>query len=96
MTPKEQNDKIRTSCEFGPGQPSPLVVTPGVMDLGEDIVAAAYFECATFIGFTKEDDPYDRHDFGVMTIEGHEIWFKIDDTENPEVKTFTFLLPEEN
>ena len=91
---RETNDRIRTSGDFGPGTDNPLLVTPGVEHLGPSIINTACLQCMAFDAFDDAQTPH--HDFGSVSIEKTEIWFKIDPhPERQDRRVFTFLLPEE-
>lgn len=91
---KEQNDKIRRSGDFGPHSKNPLMVTPGVLDLGEEMLTYIYQACMTFPESDFEDSP--DHDFGEIDAGGTRVWFKIDRHETEaDRRIVTFLLPSE-
>jgi Protein of unknown function (DUF3768) len=62
------------------------VLTPGVAALGPEAVERIVKTIAVFDDFCHANDPYEEHDFGSFEAEGHEILFKIDLYEEPEVK----------
>jgi Protein of unknown function (DUF3768) len=62
------------------------VITPGVAALGPDAVERIVKTIAVFDNFCHANDPYEEHDFGSFDVDGHEILFKIDLYEEPEVK----------
>lgn len=85
-----------------------LVTTRSVADLGDAFVAAAVSAVAAFDDFTPDNDPHGEHDFGILTVDGVKLYFKIDyydaacrfGSEDPsdEAKTtrvLTILLPED-
>jgi len=67
------NDTFRTT-----GQGGRIVVTRGVADKGDDFLAAAVRAVQTFSAFEEGDDPYREHDFGAVTVQGNELFWKID------------------
>ena len=82
-----RNDEIRRQGLFGPDQASPLMVTPGVADLGEDALD----------NFDSGDDPYGNRDFGALKAGDTTVWFKIDPKKDaPDDRVVTFLLPDEH
>jgi len=55
-----------------------LMLTPGIVALGRERQTAILAAIATFESFDADDDPYAEHDFGVLTVTGERIYFKID------------------
>jgi len=95
-TIKDRNDEIRKSGDFGPETRNPLLVTPGVMALGEDAIAALFAEIMTYDRFDEGDDPENMHDFGTLKSGDTDVWFKIDlSPEHADLRIFTLLLPSE-
>jgi hypothetical protein len=67
------NDAFRTSLSGGS-----VMVTRAVAALGAEAqreILAALRRCDEF---DADNDPYGEHDFGRITVQGHEILFKID------------------
>ena len=62
------------------------VITPGVAALGPEAVERIVKTIAVFDDFCHKNDPYEEHDFGSFDVDGHEILFKIDLYEEPDVK----------
>ena len=62
------------------------VITPGVAALGPDAVERIVKTIAVFDDFCHQNDPHEEHDFGSFDVDGHEILFKIDLYEEPDVK----------
>jgi Protein of unknown function (DUF3768) len=62
------------------------VITPGVAALGPEAVERIVKTIAVFDDFCHANDPYEEHDFGSFDVDGHEVLFKIDLYEEPEVK----------
>jgi hypothetical protein len=90
------NDKIRTQGLFGPDQPSPLFVSPGVLDLGEDVIGALVVKFMQFNEFNEGLDPDGLHDMGEIDMWGDPVWFVIEPHEDgPAVRTISFILPHE-
>lgn len=95
-TTRSRNDEIRRTGDFGPGTDNPLLATPGVLEMGADVIGVLYADIMTYDKFAEVDNPSGNHDFGVLSYEGTEIWFKIDQSpDNPENRIFTILLPSE-
>ncbi len=67
------NDAFRTN--FDGGQ---VVITQGILGLGDDAVAQTLMAVRHFDTFTESNDPYGEHDFGMIEIEGNRIYWKID------------------
>lgn len=74
------NDIFRTLIPGGPirGIPGQAVVTRGVADLGHRFVTAVGEAIIDFDDFTEDNDPYGEHDFGVVEVEGEQVFWKID------------------
>jgi hypothetical protein len=62
------------------------VITPGVAALGPEAVERIVKTISVFDNFCHANDPYEEHDFGSFDVDGHEILFKIDLYEEPDVK----------
>lgn len=67
------NDELRTR-----GIGGQVVVTAGIVALGQDFAAAAIAAVRAFAAFTPENDPYGEHDFGSLLVQGRTIFFKVD------------------
>lgn len=92
-----RNDEIRRQGLFGPDQASPLMVTPGVADLGEDALEELVLAFMRFDNFDSGDDPYGNRDFGALKAGDTTVWFKIDPKKDaPDDRVVTFLLPDEH
>lgn len=89
-----RNDEIRRTGEFGPDTASPLMASPGVLDLGEDTIASLVTDLMRFNAFSGDDG---AHDFGeLVTDDGVRVWFKIDSKEgDPNNRIFNLFLPTE-
>jgi len=61
-----------------------LVVTPGILGLGDAAVVVALNKVAAFDDFTEDNDPYGEHDFGTFTVEGEKCFWKIDNYNGQE------------
>ena len=99
----ELNDRLR--CQAQGGQ---LAITAGIIALGNHAVHAVLEAVRSFDQFTSDNDPYGEHDFGVLTVAGHRVFWKIDyydramqfgspDPADPELTTrvLTIMLAEE-
>ena len=78
---RELNDRLRLTREGGQ-----VVVTSGVSERGREFVNAALQAVRTFTAFTPGNDPYDEHDFGMVEVDGQDVYFKVDLYEDPSVK----------
>ncbi|WP_435171727.1 DUF3768 domain-containing protein [Falsirhodobacter sp. 1013] len=74
----EQNDRFRTTWGADFTIPGHVVVTAGVHALGFEVVALLMVEVMGFATFTEDNDPSGLHDFGVVTICGVRVYWKID------------------
>ena len=97
------NDKLRVD-----GKDGKVLATRGVKAMGNDFMAMAVEKMRHFTEFTKDNDPYGEHDFGMFFISEKKMFFKIDyydlemkyhspDPANPEVtiRVLTLMLAEE-
>ena len=55
-----------------------VVITQGMQALGEAFIRDVVVRLQTFVAFEADNDPYHEHDFGVLVVEGDQIYFKID------------------
>ena len=69
----ELNDALRKTLDGGK-----LVMTRGVIALGAEVIHALTEALQSYDNFSAENDPYGEHDFGAMTVMGHDLIFKID------------------
>jgi hypothetical protein len=69
----ELNDAFRASMTGGR-----VIVTAGVAALDVDARIALLKEVRSFSAFTSDNDPYGEHDFGSVSVGGHEFFWKID------------------
>ena len=67
------NDNFRST--FIGGQ---VLLTCGVSELPIDVTAEALLMVKTFKDFTRDNDPYDEHDFGGFEVAGDKFFWKID------------------
>lgn len=70
---RELNDAFRTT--FCGGR---VIMSAGVASLPGDIRAEILDKVRTFTAFTEDNDPHGEHDFGVVHIAGHRVFWKID------------------
>lgn len=54
------------------------MITQGINAKGPDFVCRVLELVAAFDDFSKENDPYAEHDFGMVEIDGEKIFFKFD------------------
>ncbi len=97
------NDNFRST--FIGGQ---VLMSAGVSELPMDVKARVLLTVKSFKDFSKDNDPYDEHDFGSFEIDGQTFFWKIDyydigcrygsvDPSDPEKTTrvLTIMLAEE-
>ncbi|MHC2088767.1 DUF3768 domain-containing protein [Methylobacterium sp. CM6244] len=97
------NDCLRRTYQGGR-----ILVTPGVRFLPQATIQRLDAALTTFDAFGPDNDPHDDHDFGLLTVDGHSIMFKIDyydldliggspDASDPAVtcRVLTLMLAEE-
>lgn len=61
---------------------------------GPDFVVRAMRAVASFTDFTKDNDPYDEHDFGAFDLDGEKLFWKIDSYEKGWDYTLAAEAPE--
>lgn len=71
---RQLNDEFR--C-FGVGRGS-VMLTAGIHETGPKFVQEVISAVQAFDEFTRDNDPYDEHDFGAFFIGGEKLFFKID------------------
>jgi hypothetical protein len=97
------NDCLRKTLTGGR-----VVVTAGVAALDVQTRASVLNAVRTYTSFTPANDPYGEHDFGSLSVDGHEFFWKIDyydpsltrhseDAANPSVtaRVLTIMLAKE-
>jgi hypothetical protein len=72
-TIRKLNDQFRQSLRGGV-----LVMTAGVIALGQDRQLKILEAVAKFDLFEEENDPHGEHDFGALKVEEDRLFFKID------------------
>jgi hypothetical protein len=85
-----------------------VLVTPGVTALGSAALQIILHQIQTYDEFTEANDPYGEHDFGRITHQGCEIFWKWDyydldcsmhslDASDPSItqRVLTIMLAEE-
>ena len=70
---QELNDAFRRTFQGGQ-----VLMTARVNALSPEIVAEALQRVRTLNEFTKDNDPYGEHDFGIFELAGHKFLWKID------------------
>lgn len=70
---RELNDSFRKTLAGGQ-----TVFTSGVSALGVAFSAEALTAVRSFDAFTPDNDPYEEHDFGAVTVDGKKLFWKID------------------
>ncbi len=54
------------------------MITSGIQALGTEGVAHVLAAVAGFDAFTGDNDPYNEHDWAILTVDGLRVMFKID------------------
>lgn len=67
------NDRLRVT-----GQGGQVVVTRGIIALGERDLVKIMNAVSAFNDFSEENDPWGEHDLGMLDIGGQRIIWKID------------------
>jgi hypothetical protein len=70
---RELNDGLRRYARAGI-----ICMTAGVQALGQNGVEAVLTAVCDFNGFTADNDPYNEHDLGALTVDGNRMLWKID------------------
>ena len=99
----ELNDRLRLT-----GHGGRVMMTRGVLSLGDEIVSEIIAAVRAHDEFTEADDPHHERDFGAVEARGRRIFFKIDyydasyiyrseDPADPELtrRVMTIMLAEE-
>ena len=66
------NDALRKRGEGGR-----ILLTQGIQALEEKAVSDIIAKIRAFDEFTEDNDPYQEHDFGAITINGNKVFWKI-------------------
>jgi hypothetical protein len=70
---RELNDAFRSTFTGGR-----VLKTIGIDALPIDVQASIIEKVRTFSEFSKDNDPYNEHDFGSFHVAGHYVFWKID------------------
>lgn len=54
------------------------VTTRGILSLDPAVVSDIFIAVQGFKEFTEDNDPYGEHDFGLVTVAGNKVFWKID------------------
>ncbi len=100
---KTLNDTFRQTFTGGR-----VMLTAGINAKSQDDIAKILSEVRNFNHFTKDNDPYNEHDFGSFDYKGEKIFWKIDyydknyqylseDPSNPNItnRVLTIILASE-
>lgn len=69
----EMNDRLRAT-----GRGGFIVLTSGVKILDDETVERIIKAVRAFSDFTPDNDPHREHDFGVVYVDRHIVFWKID------------------
>lgn len=67
------NDAFRSTFVGGT-----ICVTAAISERGEAFVKAVLLAVREFDDFSRDNDPYQEHDFGALEIEARKVFWKID------------------
>jgi hypothetical protein len=67
------NDAFRTTFRGGR-----VCMSSGVASLPDATRAQILKKVSAFAEFTEDNDPYGQHDFGVVDVDEHRVFWKID------------------
>jgi hypothetical protein len=70
---RELNDQLRTTLTGGK-----LMLTNGVIALGPEAQQQIIEALQRYDDFDADNDPYGEHDFGLIVVDGNELYFKVD------------------
>jgi len=70
---RKLNDQLRTR-----GTGGRIVITQGIQALPQNTLDLVTPTISNFSDFTDDNDPYEEHDFGSVTINEYKIFWKID------------------
>lgn len=70
--------RLNDALRHGQGTHSTVVATAGIRQYGETYLARVSHAVATFDQFNEENDPRGEHDFGAITIDNVELFWKVD------------------
>lgn len=75
---RDLNDDFRKSLGCGRDAANHLLLTRGVLAKFKGDMGAVLALLMAFNDFTKENDPWNEHDFGAFEFRGERIFWKID------------------
>lgn len=55
-----------------------VFITQGISDLEQEVIRQIMHTVQAFDQFTADNDPYQEHDFGRVTVSGHTVFWKFD------------------
>jgi Protein of unknown function (DUF3768) len=70
---RDLNDAFRKNFSLGK-----VILTSGIQSLGKIKIANVLNEISNFNSFSKDNDPYDEHDFGSIEQDDGKVFWKID------------------
>lgn len=70
---RKLNDQLR--CRRIGGR---IMITRALRHMGSDFVDRALLAVAAFDDFNQGNDPYGEHDFGAVTVDDVQLYWKID------------------
>ena len=73
LTIRKLNDHLRTTWSGGK-----IWLTPGVEEMGPHLMLRALRLVSEFDEFGPNNDPFEEHDFGAISVEGEQLFWKID------------------
>ena len=73
LTIRKLNDHLRQTWQGGR-----VWLTAGVEAMGPDAMLRALRLVRDFDAFGPDNDPFEEHDFGAVTVEGEQLFWKVD------------------
>lgn len=76
--PNETSAKIAALNDAARANAVNYMTTRGIVSLDPTVICDIYIGVQEFKDFNEDNDPYDEHDFGSLTVAGNKVFWKID------------------